>query len=146
MELDSVDQIARLTQECPQSVLNCLNAFKQHGGPTESVSEAPGAYGAAAAVTLLGPLHMRPPQHWPHGRVPRWAWQRGTGSESHWSAAKPSPHGETFHFFGECPWNRSPGMLWFTRMPPPPAGRPHSTGLQCWGFGRVPNCTGTSIA
>ncbi len=33
---------------------------------------------AAAAVTPLGLLHMRPLQHWLHGRVPRWAWQRGT--------------------------------------------------------------------
>ncbi len=33
---------------------------------------------AAAAVTPLGLLHMRPLQHWLHGRVPRWAWQSGT--------------------------------------------------------------------
>ncbi len=26
----------------------------------------------------LGLLHMRPLQHWLHGRVQRWAWQRGT--------------------------------------------------------------------
>ncbi len=47
----------------------------QDSGPTETFSEAPGAYGA---VTPLGLLHMRPLQHWLHGRVPRWAWQRGT--------------------------------------------------------------------
>ncbi len=29
-------------------------------------------------------------------------------------------------------------MLWFSRMPPPPAGAPRSTGLQCRGFGRGP--------
>ncbi len=28
-------------------------------------------------LTPLGLLHMRPLQHWLHGRVPRWAWQRG---------------------------------------------------------------------
>ncbi len=34
---------------------------------------------AAAAVTvLLGLLHMRPLQHWLYGRIPRWAWKRGT--------------------------------------------------------------------
>ncbi|KAI2646315.1 ORF V: Enzymatic polyprotein [Labeo rohita] len=33
---------------------------------------------AAAAVTLLGLLHMRPLQHWLHDRVLRWAWHRGT--------------------------------------------------------------------
>ncbi len=37
-----------------------------------------GHMAAAAAVTPLGLLHMRPLQHWLHGRVPRWAWQSGT--------------------------------------------------------------------
>ncbi len=37
-----------------------------------------GHMAAAAAVTPLGLLHMRPLQHWLHGRVPRWASQRGT--------------------------------------------------------------------
>ncbi len=37
-----------------------------------------GHIAAAAAVTPLGLLHMRPLQHWLHGRVPRWAWQSGT--------------------------------------------------------------------
>ncbi len=37
-----------------------------------------GRMAAAAAVTPLGLLHMRPLQHWLHGRVPRWAWQSGT--------------------------------------------------------------------
>ncbi len=51
---------------------------EQDGGTTETVSETPGAYAAAAAVTSLGLLHMRPLQHWLHGRIPRWTWQRGT--------------------------------------------------------------------
>ncbi len=60
MELDSVNQTARLTQESAQSVLNCLNTFKSRtAAPTETVSEA--------AVTPLGLLHMRPLQHWLHG-------------------------------------------------------------------------------
>ncbi len=46
---------------------------------------------------------MRPPQHWPHGRDPRWPWQRGTGSESHRSAAKPSPHGQILSFLRGVP-------------------------------------------
>ncbi len=37
-----------------------------------------GHMAAAAAVTPLGLLYMRPLQHWLHGRVPRWAWQSGT--------------------------------------------------------------------
>ncbi len=36
-----------------------------------------GHMAAAAAVTPLGLLHMRPLQHWLYGRVPRWAWQSG---------------------------------------------------------------------
>ncbi len=69
-----------LTQERAQSVFNCLNTFKSSTAVPLNQFQR-----------LLG--HMRPPQHWPHGRVPRWAWQRGTGSESHRSAAKPSPPG-----------------------------------------------------
>ncbi len=125
MELDSVDQIARLTQERAKSVLNRLNTFKcSMAVPLNQFQRLLGHMGLRRR-SQLAPL---------------------TGSESHRSAAKPSPHGETFRLFGECPWNRYPGMLWFTRMPPPPAGGPCSTGLQCRGFGRVPNCTGTSTA
>ncbi|KAI2648413.1 ORF V: Enzymatic polyprotein [Labeo rohita] len=35
----------------------------QNSGPFKEFSEAPGAYGL---------LHMRPLQHWLHGRIPRW--------------------------------------------------------------------------
>ncbi len=79
MELDSVNQTARLTQERAQSVLNCLNVFKSRSAvPLKQFQRLLGHMAAAAAVTLLGLLHMRPLQHWLHGRVPRWAWQRGT--------------------------------------------------------------------
>ncbi len=58
MELDSVSQTARLTQERAQSVLNCLNTFKieyiQDGGTTETVSEAPGAYGGCGGGHAAG--------------------------------------------------------------------------------------------
>ncbi len=50
---------------------------EQDGGTTETVSEAPGAYGGCGGGHM-GLLHMRPLQHWLHGRVPRWAWQSGT--------------------------------------------------------------------
>ncbi len=54
--LDSVNQTARLTQERAQSVLNCLNTFKNRtAAPLKQVSEAPGAYGGcSAAVTTTG--------------------------------------------------------------------------------------------
>ncbi len=50
----------------------------QDSGPTEIFQRLLGHMAAAAAVTPLGLLHMRPLQHWLHGRVPRWAWQSGT--------------------------------------------------------------------
>ncbi len=147
MELDSVSQTARLTQERAQSVLNCLNTFKNRtAAPLKRFQRLLGHMAAAAAVTPLGLLHMRPLQHWLRGRVPRWAWQSGTLRVQ----VTPACH-QTFtpwsdlHSFGqECPWNRSPGTLWSTQMPPPRAGGPRSMGMQCRGFGRVPNCTGTS--
>ncbi len=79
MELDSVEQSARLTGERAQSVLNCLNTFRGRTAvPLKLFQRLLGHMAAAAAVTPLGLLHMRPLQHWLHGRVPRWAWQRGT--------------------------------------------------------------------
>ncbi len=79
MELDSVSQTTRLTQERAQSVLNCLNTFKNRtAAPLKQFQRLLGHMAAAAAVTPLGLLHMRPLQHWLHGRVPRWAWQSGT--------------------------------------------------------------------
>ncbi len=78
-ELDSVEQSARLTEERAQSVLNCLNTFRGRTAvPLKLFQRLLGHMAAAAAVTPLGLLHMRPLQHWLHGRVPRWAWQRGT--------------------------------------------------------------------
>ncbi len=77
--LDLVNQTARLTQERAQSVLNCLNTFKNRTRHHwNGFSRLLGHMAAAAAVTPLGLLHMRPLQHWLHGRVPRWAWQSGT--------------------------------------------------------------------
>ncbi len=57
--------------------------------------------------------------------------ERHAAGPSH-SSLPPNLHPvvRPFSSFGqECPWNRSPGMLWFTRMPPPRAGGPRSTGL-----------------
>ncbi len=46
MELDSVNLTARLSVERAQSMLNCLESFQcKRGGSTETLSEAPGAYG-----------------------------------------------------------------------------------------------------
>ncbi len=79
MELDSVNQTVRLTQERAQSVLNCLNTFKNRTAASlKQFQRLLGHMAAVAAVMPLGLLHMRPLQHWFHGRVPRWAWQSGT--------------------------------------------------------------------
>ncbi len=50
IEFDSVNQTARLTQKRAQSVLNCFKAvffIRQDNSPTETLSEAPGAYGCS---------------------------------------------------------------------------------------------------
>ena len=79
MELDSVEQTARLIEERARSVLACLNTFKSRAAvPLKLFQRLLGHMAAAAALTPLGLLHMRPLQHWLYGRVPRWAWKRGT--------------------------------------------------------------------
>ncbi len=55
MELDSVSQTARLTQERAQSVVELLEYIQeQDGGTTETVSEAPGAYGGCGGSHAAG--------------------------------------------------------------------------------------------
>ncbi len=79
MELDSVNQTARLTQERAQSVLNCLKTLSGRTVvPLKFFQRLLGHMAAAAAIVTLGLLHMRPLQHWLHGRVPRWALRRRT--------------------------------------------------------------------
>ncbi|KAL0150698.1 hypothetical protein M9458_054002 [Cirrhinus mrigala] len=79
MELDSVNMTACLTNERTQSVLSCLRSFRHKTAvPLKTFQRLLGHMAAAAAVTPLGLLHMRPLQRWLHDRVPRWAWHRGT--------------------------------------------------------------------
>ncbi len=143
--LDSVNQTARLTQERAQSVLNCLNTFKNR--TRHHWNSFRGSWGIwrlrrrsrrwGCSIWDRFNTGSMAESRGGRGRAARW------GSKSLQPAAKPSPRGQTFHSFGqECPWNRSPGTLWFTQTPPPRAGGPRSTGMQCQGFGRVPNCTG----
>ncbi len=87
MELDSVNQTARLTQERAQSVLNCLKTLSDRTAvPLKLFQRLLGHMAASAAIVPLGLLHMRPLQHWLHGRIPRWAWKRGT----HWIQITPA--------------------------------------------------------
>ncbi len=76
---------------------------EQDGGSTETVSEAPGAYGscggshAAGAALYVTASTLAP---WPSLEVGVAAPAR-SGSESLRPAAKPSPRGQTFRFFGQ---------------------------------------------
>ncbi|XDV52760.1 hypothetical protein PO909_021427 [Leuciscus waleckii] len=114
----------------------------QDGGPTEILSEAPGAYGSgsssnsarAAPYETASALASRPSPEM--GVLSR---------QSHRRAARPSAHGQTPRSCEqESPWNRCPGMLWYPQMPLPPAGVPRTMGIQCQGCGWAPNCIGTS--
>ncbi|KAI2667306.1 ORF V: Enzymatic polyprotein [Labeo rohita] len=79
VELDSVSMTARLTNERAQSVLKCLESFRHKTAvPLKTFQRLLGHMAAAAAVTPLGLLHMRPLQRWLHDRVTRWAWHCGT--------------------------------------------------------------------
>ncbi|KAL0201654.1 hypothetical protein M9458_004841, partial [Cirrhinus mrigala] len=79
MELDSVNMMACLTEQRVQSVLSCLNSIRHSTAvPLKFFQRLLGHMAAAAMVTPLGLLHMRPLQHWLHGQIPRWAWHRGT--------------------------------------------------------------------
>ncbi len=111
----------------------------EDGGPTETLSEAPGAYGCSCSNSSARLLHMRPLQHWLNGES-----QGGygnavlTGFRLHRPAAKPSARDQIPRSFGkECPWSRYPDMLWYSRMPQPSTGQPRTTGTQYQGFGRV---------
>ncbi|KAL0194724.1 hypothetical protein M9458_008296, partial [Cirrhinus mrigala] len=89
MELDLVNMTARLTNEYVQLMLNCLKLFRlKTAVPLKYFQRLLGHLTAAAAVTPLGLLHMRPLQHWLHGRIPRWAWHRGT----FWVGVTPECH------------------------------------------------------
>ncbi len=75
----SVNQTARLTQERAQSVLNCFKTLSGRTAVPLKLFQRLLGHMAAAAVTVpLDMLHMRPLQHWLYGRIPRWAWKRGT--------------------------------------------------------------------
>ncbi|CAM4674661.1 unnamed protein product [Leuciscus chuanchicus] len=78
VELDSVKQTARLTEDHAQSMLNCLDTFKSRKVvPLKYFQRLQGHMASAPAVTPLGLLHMRPLQHWLLGRVPWRAWKDG---------------------------------------------------------------------
>ncbi len=149
MKLDSVNQRERLAQERAQPVLNCLNMFKSRmAAPLKQFQRLLGHMVAAAAVTLQGMFHMRPLQHWLHGRVPKWAWQCGMLRVRVTPACC-----QTFTPWSELSFPRagvpleqvSRHAVVYTDASAKGLGATFN-GLAVWGFGQVPNCTGTSTA
>ncbi len=84
IELDSVNQTARLTQERAQSVLNCLKTLSSRTAVPIILCQRLQGHMAAAVATV--PLHMSPLQRWLHGGIPRWVWKRST----HWIQITPA--------------------------------------------------------
>ncbi len=149
MEFDSVNQTARLTQERAQSVLNCFKTLSGRTAVPLKLFQRLLGHMAAAAVTVpLGLLHMRPLQHWLYGRIPRWAWKRGTYRVQITPACRKTfrPWSDPSFLRAGVPLEQvSRHAVVFTDASPQ-AGEPRTTGTQYQGFGRVPNCIGISIA
>ncbi len=116
--------------------------IRQNGCSTETLSETPGAYGCSCGnsstrsapyetVSALGP--------WPNPEVD--VDMRYSPGSDYTSLPQNLqlvirslvPSGRN------APGSRYPDMLWYSRMPWPPAGEPRTTGTQYQGFGRVPN-------
>ncbi len=149
VELDSVSMTARLTEERAQAVLNCLSSFRgRNVVPLKQFQRLLGHMASAAAVTLLGLLHMRPLQHWLHSRVPRWAWRRGTlrVGISQQCRRSLSPWTDLAFLRAGVPLEQCPGILLSQQMPPARTGALHATGRQPRGSGQGPDCFGTSTA
>ncbi len=120
---------------------------EQDGGTTETVSEAPGAYSGCGHATGVAPYEtasiLAP---WPSPEVG--VAERHAAGPSH-SSLPPNLHPVVRPFVPLG--RRSPGTglqarCGLHRCLRQGLGGPRSTGLQCRGFGRVPNCTGTSTA
>ncbi len=95
---------------------------------------------AAAAVTPLGLLHMRPLQHWFHGRVPRWAWQSGTLRVQVTPACRQTftPWSDLSFLRAGVPLEQvSRHAVVYTDASAKGWGATFN-GMQCRGFGRVP--------
>ncbi len=108
---------------------------RQDGGPTETFSEAPGAYEDCFSTGSMAESRGG------HGNAVL------TRFRFHRPATQPSARGQIPRSFGqEGPFSRYPGILRYSRMSRPLAGEPRTTGTQCQGYGRVPNCVGISIA
>ncbi len=126
---------------CSVSAELLQDLIRQDGGSTETLSEAPGAYGCSrgdssarsAPYETASALAL-----WPNPEVGVET-RPLTGFRLHRPAARPSGRGQIPRSFGqECPWSRYPGMLWYSQMPHPQAGEPRTTGTQYQGLDGSP--------
>ncbi len=127
---------------CSVSAELLQDLIRQDGDSTETLSEAPGAYGCSCGDS---PARSAPYETasalalWPNPEV---GVENYIGLPQDFQAVVRS----LVSFGQECPWSRYPDMLWYSQMPRPQAGEPRTTGTQYQGFGRAPNCIGISIA
>ncbi len=151
MELDSVNQTARLMQEHSQSGLNCLNTFKSRtSAPLKLFQRLLGHMAAVAAVTYL---YIAAPYETASTLAP-WlspevgmAAQHAPGLSN--SGLPPNLHPVIRPFVSSgrsAPGTGLQAGCGLHGCLHQGLGGPRSTDLQCRGFGRVPNCTGTSTA
>ncbi len=122
--------------------------IRQDGGPLKLFQRLLGHMAAAAAIVPLGLLHMRPLQHWLHGRIPRWAWERGTHRVQITPACRKtfSPWSDPSFLRAGVPLEQvSRHAVVFTDASATGWGATYN-GHAVLGSGRVPNCVGISIA
>ncbi len=116
---------------------------------TETVSEAPGAYGGCGGGHATGAAPYETASTlapWPSPEVG--VAERHAAGPSH-SSLPPNLHPVVRPFIPSgrsAPGTGLQARCGLHRCLRQGLGGPRSTGMQCRGFGRVPNCTGTSTA
>ncbi len=119
----------------------------QEGGSTETLSEAPGAYGIRsrchaariASYETASALASRP--------GPEMAWRRGTYRVSVTPSCRQTfgPWSDLAFLRAGVPPRQASRPVVYQQMPLPWAGEPCATGMQLQGSGQGPGCSGISI-
>lgn len=139
MELNSVSMTACLSSKPAWSVLNCLNTFRwKTAVPLKQIQRLLGHLASAAAVTLLGLMHMRPLQ----AEAP---WH--TPCDHHIELSNIQPMvGPCLSMGWSGPRTSVPGMLLSQQTPQPRAGMPYATGMLPRAPGQDLHCSGLLTA
>ncbi len=141
VKLDYVMMTAHLSQD--HAVLVMVPLLVQNIGPSQTLSEAPGAYGdhgtaGTDAYETTSALASFPSSEL--GMVPR-----HTQYEHH--VVILSALGRTSLFYGqECPWNRCPGASLLQQIHPRRAGVLCAKGMRPPKSGQALDCIGISFA